>query len=87
MDDSLIRDIYQRLGGIEAKVDDIRAIRNTANDAQSTAQLALVTAERVDDDLKVMQAEQRANKRWLIGLIVTTLFSVVGVVFAIINAI
>lgn len=87
MDDSLVRDIYHRLGGIEGKLDDIRSIRNTANDAHATATLALTTAERVETEVNGMQAEQRTNKRWLIGLIVTTLFSVVGVVFAILNAI
>lgn len=41
MGEDLIRNIYERLGGIEAKIDDIRDIRITADRAQDTADKAL----------------------------------------------
>ncbi|MGE7843959.1 hemolysin XhlA family protein [Lysinibacillus sp. NPDC093712] len=80
MEDSLVRDIYQRLGGIEAKLDDVRAIRQTANIADATANQALRLAESHEEELKEMRAEASANRRWLIGTIIGGIFSTIGVV-------
>lgn len=87
MNDELIRDIYQRLGGIEAKVDDIRAIRNTANDAHATAERALQVAERAEEAIEGIRTDQSNNRRWLIGLVVSTVFSILGVIFAVLSAV
>ena len=45
MGDELIRNIYERLGGIEAKIDDIRDIRQTANNAKDIAEEALASTK------------------------------------------
>lgn len=84
MEDSLVRDIYQRLGGIEAKIDDFRTIRETANQASATAEQALTLGQRNEAELKDMRTETNNNRRWLIGTIITAAFSVVGVVTTII---
>ena len=84
MEDNLERDIYHRLGGIEAKLDDVRAIRQTANDAEATAAQALRMAESHEDELKEMRQEGNANRRWLIGTIAGSILSFVSVIVAII---
>ena len=84
MEDNLERDIYHRLGGIEAKLDDVRAIRQTANDAEATATQALRMAESHEDELKEMRQEGNANRRWLIGTIAGSILSFISVIVAII---
>lgn len=83
-DQSVLLDVYQRLGGIEAKIDDFRTIRETANQASATAEQALTLGQRNEAELKDMRAETSNNRRWLIGTIITVVFSVVGVVTTII---
>ncbi|MGE7624606.1 hemolysin XhlA family protein [Viridibacillus sp. NPDC096237] len=41
MGEELVRNIYERLGGIEAKIDDVRDIRITADKADDKADEAL----------------------------------------------
>lgn len=41
MGDDLVRNIYERLGAIEAKIDDVRDIRLTAENAEDIASKAL----------------------------------------------
>lgn len=84
MEDSLVRDIYQRLGGIEAKIDDFRTVRETANQANATADQALTLGQRNEAELKEMRTETNANRRWLIGTIIAAAFSIVGVVTTVI---
>lgn len=83
-DQSVLLDVYQRLGGIEAKIDDFRTIRETANQASATAEQALTLSQRNEAELKDMRTETNNNRRWLIGTIITAAFSVVGVVTTII---
>lgn len=83
-DQSVLLDVYQRLGGIEAKIDDFRTIRETANQASATAEQALTLGQRNEAELKDMRTETNNNRRWLIGTIITAAFSVVGVVTTII---
>lgn len=83
-DQSVLLDVYQRLGGIEAKIDDFRTIRETANQASATAEQALTLGQRNEAELKDMRTETNNNRRWLIGTIITAVFSVVGVVTTII---
>lgn len=83
-DQSVLLDVYQRLGGIEAKIDDFRTIRETANQASVTAEQALTLSQRNEAELKDMRTETNNNRRWLIGTIITAAFSVVGVVTTII---
>lgn len=80
-DNDLVRDIYQKLGGIEAKIDDVRSIRDTANEANTTAKTALRMAESHEEEFKEMRKESAINRRWLIGLIVTVSISIVGGLF------
>lgn len=87
MNDELIRDIYQRLGGIEAKIDDVKSIRLVADNAQATAnraeQKADTNAKDIDDvreEMAEAKKEANANKRWLIGTIITTALALAGLV-------
>lgn len=45
MNDDLVRDLYERMGRMEAKIDDIRDIRKTANIAKDTAEEALTSTK------------------------------------------
>lgn len=83
-DQSVLLDVYQRLGGIEAKIDDFRAVRETANQANATADQALTLGQRNETAINEMRTETNTNRRWLIGTIITAAFSVVGVVTTII---
>lgn len=83
-DQSVVRDVYQRLGGIEAKIDDFRTVRETANQANATADQALALGQRNEAEIKEMRTETNNNRRWLIGTIITAAFSIVGVVTTVI---
>lgn len=85
MNDELIRDIYQRLGGIEAKIDDVKSIRITADNAQATAYRAEQKSdnntkdiEGIREEMAETKKEANANKRWLIGTIITTVLTLAG---------
>lgn len=89
---SVLLDVYQRLGGIEAKIDDVKSIRVTADDAKSTAQRAEQKSdanEKVIQEIRTDIADSRKesanNKRWLIGTIITTAVSIVGLILTIIS--
>lgn len=91
-DQSVLLDVYQRLVGIEVKIDDVKSIRVTADDAKSTAQRAEQKSDANSGDIREIRteiAESRKesanNKRWLIGTIITTILSVVGLAVSILN--
>ena len=84
MDEPLVRDVYQRLGGIEAKIDDFRGVRQVANQADATANQALRLAESHEDSLKEMRTETNNNRRWLIGTVIGGVLSTASVIVAII---
>lgn len=86
---SILLDVYQRLGGIEAKIDDMKSIRTTADQAQATAnraeQKADTNAKDIEDireEMAEAQKENSANRRWLIGTIITTVSAVIGFIIA-----
>ena len=64
MNDDLIRDIYQRLGGIEAKIDDVKSIRITADNAQATAQRAEQKSEANEKAISNLSA----TLKWGLGI-------------------
>ena len=91
MNDDLIRDIYQRLGGIEAKIDDVKSIRITADNAQAIANRAEQKSdtnakdiEDIRDEIAETKKEANANKRWLIGTIITTVLALAGLITTIV---
>lgn len=69
MQDDLVRDIYERLGGIQAKLDDVVTIRNTANEADKKADKAL---QKSDENSRTIAALS-ATLKWAIGIIATIL--------------
>lgn len=83
-DQSVLLDVYQRLGGIEAKIDDFRTIRETANQASATAEQALTLGQRNEAELKDMRTETNNNRRWLIGTVIGGVLSMASVIVAII---
>jgi len=90
MNDELIRDIYQRLGGIEAKIDDVKSIRTTADNAQAVAnraeQKSDTNAKDIEDireEMAEARKENSANRRWLIGTIIGMVSTVIGFIIAI----
>ena len=87
----ILLDVYQRLGGIEAKIDDVKSIRVTADEAKLIAQQAYQKAEVIEKDVEEIRsdiAESRrdatSNKRWLIGTVVGGILSMASVVIAMI---
>lgn len=84
MDDTLERDIYHRLGGIEAKIDDFRAVREIASQADATANQALQLSKRNEAEIQEMRTETSNNRRWLISAIVGGILSMASVIVAII---
>lgn len=92
MNDELIRDIYQRLGGIEAKIDDVKSIRIVADNAQATAnraeQKSDTNAKNIEDirgEMAETKKEANANKRWLIATIISTALTLAGLVVSLIT--
>lgn len=83
-DQSILLDVYERLGGIDAKIDDFRTIRETANFAKATANQALTLSQRNESEIKEMRAETSANRRWLIGTVIGGVLSMASVIVAII---
>lgn len=91
-DKSVLLDVYQRLGGIEAKIDDVKSIRVIADNAQATASRAehksdtnAKDIEDIRDEITETRKEANDNKRWLIGTAITTLLTVVGLIISVIN--
>lgn len=64
MNDDLVRDIYERLGGIQAKLDDVVAIRKTSHEADKKADKALVKS---DENARSI-ASLTATLKWSIGI-------------------
>ncbi|ASN68113.1 hypothetical protein 8F11_78 [uncultured Caudovirales phage] len=85
MEETLERDIYHRLGGIEAKIDDFRTVRETANQANATAKQALTLGQRNETEIKDMRTETSNNRRWLIATIAGSALSMASVIVAIIS--
>ncbi|WP_336638375.1 hypothetical protein [Lysinibacillus fusiformis] len=83
-DQSVLLDVYERLGGIDAKIDDFRTIRETANRAEATAEQALSLSQRNEAELKDMRTETNNNRRWLIGTVIGGVLSMASVIVAII---
>lgn len=73
MNDELVRNIYERMGSMEAKIDDIRQIRDTSDMAQRTAEKALQAAETNEKAIE----RNAASMRWSIGTILVVLVPVV----------
>lgn len=69
MHDDLVRDIYERLGGIQAKLDDVVTIRNTANEADKKASEA---NHKADENARAIEGLS-ATLKWAIGIIATIL--------------
>lgn len=91
-DQSILLDVYQRLGGIEAKIDDMKSIRISVDSAQATAQRAEQksdsNAKDIEDIREVMsetKKEATVNKRWLIGTIITTVLAVAGLAMSLLQ--
>lgn len=91
-DQSILLDVYQRLGGIEAKIDDMKSIRITVDNAQATAQRAEhksdTNARDIEDIREVMSGSKKeatVNKRWLIGTIITTVLAVAGLAMSLLQ--
>jgi len=72
VDENLVRDIYQRMGRMEAKIDDIRAIRETANEADKKASEAL----RMSNENSKSIAGLGSTLKWAFGLLASILVPV-----------
>lgn len=79
MNDDLVRDVYERLGGIEAKLDDVRFIRDTANEAHRQAASAKHTALENEKDIERLTA----TIKWAISLIAPAIVSLAVAVLSI----
>jgi len=70
--------IHERLGRIEAKIDDINSIRTKADEAQRTAERA---EQRSDENAAAIQ-RLAATIKWAVGIAVTVAIFILGKLFA-----
>lgn len=84
-DQSILLDVYQRLGGIEAKIDDVRQIRKTATEADAKADRALLLSEQNAEEISDMKSDAVTQKRWIIGVVVGGIFSSASLIIAMLS--
>lgn len=77
MHEELIRDIYERMGRMEAKLDDVRAIREKSDEALDTARRAEQKSDTNAQDI----AKLSGTIKWSIGTCVPLLLFVLGKIF------
>ncbi|EAZ87183.1 hypothetical protein BB14905_02225 [Bacillus sp. B14905] len=77
MGDELIRNIYERLGGIEAKIDDIRDIRQTADNAKDIAEEALASTKNAHHRLNKIDKIVWWVSTTIIGAVILGLLTLV----------
>ena len=73
MNDDLIRDVYERMGRMEAKLDDVRAIREKTDEALSTARKAEQATYNNSKDIEGLTA----TIKWGFGLIASAIVPIV----------
>lgn len=73
MNEDILRDLYERMGRLEAKIDDIRAIRETADSAFRLAEKAMIKAEDNESDINKLSS----TLKWTTGTILTALIPLV----------
>lgn len=80
-DNNVMLNIYERLGGIDAKLDNVNAIKKTADNAYEIANRAEQKADDAQEDIKALTA----TMKWGIGIcassIVTLGIFVLGLAF------
>lgn len=69
-------EIYERLGSIEAKIDDIRGIRDMAHNAEKQAEQAWALAESNLEHVKRLEN----NFKWLFGMVLSVMTPILVIV-------
>lgn len=65
MNEELVRDIYERMGRMEAKLDDVRAIRAVSDEALTVARRAEQSSNTNSKDIEGLSA----TIKWGFGLV------------------
>lgn len=73
MNEDILRDLYERMGRLEAKIDDMRSIRETADNAFRLAEKAMLKSEDNEDDIKRLAS----TIKWTTGTILTALIPLI----------
>jgi len=73
MNEDILRDLYERMGRLEAKIDDVRSIRETADSGFRLAEKAMVKAEDNESDINKLAS----TLKWTMGTILTALIPLV----------
>ena len=73
MNEEILRDLYERMGRLEAKIDDVRSIRETADSAFRLAEKAMIKAEDNESDIDKLAS----TLKWTTGTILTALIPLV----------
>jgi len=73
MNEEILRDLYERMGRLEAKIDDVRSIRETADSAFRLAEKAMIKAEDNESDINKLAS----TLKWTTGTILTALIPLV----------
>ena len=73
MNEEILRDLYERMGRLEAKIDDVRSIRETADNAFRLAEKAMIKAEDNESDINKLAS----TLKWTTGTILTALIPLV----------
>lgn len=77
MGEELVRNIYERLGGIEAKIDDIRDIRITADIAKDIAEESLASTKSAHKRLDKIDKIIWWASTTIIGAVILALLALV----------
>jgi hypothetical protein len=73
MNEEILRDLYERMGRLEAKIDDVRQIRETADNALRIAEKAHQMSQSNKDDINKLSS----TIKWTTGTILTVLVPIV----------
>lgn len=76
----LFREIYRELGSLNAKMDDVRHIRDTAERAENTANEALISVRSAHKRIDKLEGHNTWLVRLVVGGVVTGVLGLIYVV-------
>lgn len=79
-ENKLMLDIYERLGGIDAKLDNVNAIKITADDALKIANRAELKADDAQEDI----VKLTSTLKWGLGICASAIIAITVFVLGIV---
>lgn len=81
MNEDILRDLYERMGRLEAKIDDVRSIREAADNAFRLAEKAIVKAENNESDINKLSATLKWTTGTILAALIPLALFVLGKIF------